>query len=45
MASKVKAWGQKRGYSAGRKTVAELRPPAKSVTAKGRRKRAGKGTA
>jgi hypothetical protein len=30
MATKAKTWGQKRGYAAGRKTIAELKPPAKA---------------
>ena len=30
MATKAKTWGQKRGYAAGRKTVAELKAPAKA---------------
>jgi len=37
MASKAKTWGQKRGYAAGRKSVSELKAPAKSSSAVARR--------
>ena len=40
MASKAKTWGQKRGYAAGRKTVAELKAPAKASNAGSRPARA-----
>jgi hypothetical protein len=43
MATKAKTWGQKRGYAAGRKTVAELKAPSKASTAGSRRASAKRG--